>query len=163
MAYTIIKYNNQELAIAEIFVELLSHFFCETFEEIGLSNFNGILTDIYDDCNENRKGMSGQSVYILLEDITTSGDKNTMINVLQQTKIRILSLGVELSVRRLNEFENNKVKDIYKQIWTIPVKTQSLATSLEFIVDLLNGTFQYSNKLVQYTNYPNIDGEYIMV
>ncbi|MBN2746086.1 MAG: hypothetical protein JXR34_05110 [Bacteroidales bacterium] len=158
-----IKYNSQRFWIKEYFIELLSQYICETFEEIGLSSFNTILTGIYDDCDMNRSGEACQSVNILLDDIVNTSDKITMISVLQQSKIRVLSLGNELSVFTLNEFENNKTDDSFKHPWEIAVKTQSLAATIDFIIDLLNGTFQYHNRMIHYINFPNPNNAYIMV
>jgi hypothetical protein len=158
-----IKYNNQCFGIKDCFIELLSQYICETFEEIGLSNFNLVLTGIYDDCDINRSGVALSSVSIILDDIINTADKNTLISVLQQTKTRVLALGSELDISQLNEFENKKANDSFKESWTYPVKTQSLTTTLGFMIDLLNGTFQYHNKIIHYINYPNPDGTYIMV
>jgi len=104
-----------------------------------------------------------QMVDIDLDKISTQNDKNTLTNIFLQTKTRILALGTELSISQLNAFENNKTDDLYKLPWDFPVKTQSLATTIDYIIDLLNGTFQYNNYGIQYINFPNNSGDYLMI
>ncbi|MBN2746087.1 MAG: hypothetical protein JXR34_05115 [Bacteroidales bacterium] len=163
MSQIIIKYNSQCFWINDHFIELLSQYICETFEDIGLSTFNSALSRIYFDCDFNRSGEAIQMVSIRLDNIITQNDKNTLINIFLQTKTRILALGTELSISQLNAFENNKTDDLYKLPWDFPVKTQSLATTLDYIIDLLNGTFQYNNYGIQYINFPNNSGDYLMI
>jgi hypothetical protein len=158
-----IEYNNQCFWIDEHFIELLSQYICETFEDIGLSTFNSVLSYIYINCDFNRSGEAMQMVDIDLDKISTQNDKNTLINIFLQTKTRILALGTELSISELNAFENNKTDDSFKLPWDIPVKTQCLATTLDFMVDLLNGTFHYNNKGIQYINFLNNSGDNLMI
>ncbi len=158
-----IEYNNQCFWIDEHFIELLSQYICETFEDIGLSTFNSVLSNIYFNCDFNKSGEAMQMVDIDLDKINTQTDNSILISVFQQTKTRILALGTELSISQLNAFENNKTNDLYKLPWDFPVKTQSLATTLDYIIDLLNGTFQYNNYGIQYINFPNNSGDYLMI
>jgi len=158
-----IEYNNQCFWIDEHFIELLSQYICETFEDIGLSTFNSVLSNIYFNCDFNKSGEAMQMVDIDLDKINTQTDNSILISVFQQTKTRILALGTELSISQLNAFENNKTNALYKLPWDFPVKTQSLATTLDYIIDLLNGTFQYNNYGIQYINFPNNSGDYLMI
>jgi hypothetical protein len=162
MQETTVNYNNQKFWIKESFLELLSHYICETFEEIGVSTFNPVLWDIYDSCDLNKVG-AGIVPCLVLDDVISATDKNTLISVLQQAKSKILSLGTEISVNELNRLENKKELESCKQFWDTPVRTQSLATTIDYIIELLNGTFQYHNRMIHYINFPNPNNAYIMV
>lgn len=94
--------------------------------------------------------------------VTNQNDKDTLINVLNQTKIFILSIGTEIPVSTLNQFENNKEIEEAKYNWTIPIQTESLATTIDYCIALLNQNFQYINKRIHYIGFPILEGS-IMV
>jgi hypothetical protein len=57
MAETRIYYQGKAFWTEECFIELLSYYICQTFENIGLNTFNTSLINIYDGCDGNREGV----------------------------------------------------------------------------------------------------------
>ncbi len=152
---THIKYQGKGFWISECYIELLSQYICEVFESIGLNTFNQDILSIYEDCDVNRKGVNYGMVNILLDEyITNSTDKANLISVLNQTKSHIQSIGSEISISQLNQFENNKTMDEFKSPWTFTVKTQSLIATLDLIIQILNGTYSENNTDIQYIGSP---------
>lgn len=150
-----IEYNEKGFWIPESFIEVLSQYICETFENIGLSSFSENLTSIYDNCNANRIGVRVGMVDISLNDyIVSQSDKTELINVLTQTKNLIISKGQEISISALNQFENNKIDDYFKSEWIYPIKTQSLIATVDIIIQMLNGTWLSNNYSVYYQGFP---------
>lgn len=159
MAEIYIKYQNQGFWIQERFIEILSIYICQSFESIGLNTFNPNLIKIYNDCDTNRSGINMGMANILFDKyITNPNDKTILVNVLQQTKNLILSIGVEIRLSILNQFEDNKEIEEAKYNWTIPIQTQSLATTVDYCIALLNQSFPYINKCIHYKGFPVIDG-----
>lgn len=158
-----IKYQGKGFWIYSNFIELLSQYICSRFETNGLATYNQNLLNIYDSCDGNRTGEKiGIVGFSINDDIQNSTDKNTLITVLQQTKIDIAALGSELSISALNQFESNKSDDYFKVKWAFPVKTQSLIGTIDIIIDLLNGNLQYDNYLINYQGFPVIPGSIIV-
>ena len=156
---TRINYQGQGFWIPEAFIEILSQFICETFEGLGLNNFSAALQGIYDDCDGNRSGEKIGVVNISFDYyINNVTDKANLISVLQQTKTLIMSQGTQLSISTLNEFESNKTDDYFKNTWRYPINTQSLAATIDIIVQVLNGTWNSDTAGVYYTGFPNPDG-----
>lgn len=96
-------------------------------------------------------------VNILLDHyVTGTSDKTTLIDVLTKTKTLILSIGTELSIELLTEFERRKSIDEYKSSWAFPIKTGSLAATIDIIIQMLNSTWESDNYDVYYAGFPNI-------
>ena len=156
---TYLKYQNHGFWIPQYFLEVLSEYICETFENIGITTFSQGLQDIYGDCDSNRKGESIGMVNILFEEsVTNSDDEAALINVLDQTKTLLLSKGAELSVTTLEDFESRKADDYFKNTWAFPIKTNSLTATIDIIIQLLNGTWNSDNYGVYYSGFPNPHG-----
>jgi hypothetical protein len=153
---TYIHFNSHGFWIHQAFIEVLSDFICETFENIGIDTFSRGLQDIYEDCDLNRKGVSIGMVTILFDKyITNTADKIALINLLNQTKTLISSKGSELSIATLEDFESRKADDYFKCPWAFPIKTQSLTATIDMIIQLLNGTWNSDNYSIYYTGFPN--------
>ena len=88
--------------------------------------------------------------------ITSIEDRDILINVLQQTKTAITAIGNEISINQLNQFEDNKFDSYFASYWSIPVKTQSLLSTIDIIISLLNQTYLGTNTNICYTGYPAI-------
>ncbi len=161
MAETRIHYQGKAFWTEECFIELVSEYICQTFESIGLNNFNSNLISIYDGCDGNREGVFVGMVTIRLKYITNNTDKSTLINVLNQTKALVQSLGTTISVAQLNQFEDSKTPG-FGNYWVYPVQTQSLVSLLDLFIDLLNGTYPISNGSIQFTGFPIIPGATII-
>ncbi|MGY0041042.1 hypothetical protein [Pedobacter sp. NJ-S-72] len=154
-----IKYEGKGFWIPESFIEVLSDFICNTYENLGLNTFSQSLQKIYYECYYNRNGENIGVVNILLDNhISNQTDKNSLINIFEQTKILILSKGIELSIADLNAFENRKADDYFKSEWRYPIKTQSLVKTIDIMIQLLNGTWQSSNYGVYFVGFPKPDG-----
>jgi hypothetical protein len=163
MAELRIDYQGKAFWTEECFIELLSKYICQTFENIGLNTFNASLMNIYMDCDGNRSGVCVGYVNILFnENITNNTDKTTLINILNQTKTIVLSLGTTISVAQLNQFEDSKEDPVFANYWVYPVQTQSLASLLDLFIDLLNGTYPISNGSVHFSGFPIIPGATII-
>ncbi|MCM0667027.1 hypothetical protein [Flavobacterium tyrosinilyticum] len=157
MADTKINYRGKGFWIEESFIELLSEYISKTFETIGLNTFSTNLLQIYNDCDTNRSGESTGMVGILLDRyINNIEDKNNLISIFQQTKTSITDLGSEISINQLNQFEDNKFDPYFASYWSIPVKTQSLLTTIDIMISLLNQTYQGTNTNICYNGYPAI-------
>jgi hypothetical protein len=129
---------------------------CETFNNIGIDTFSGGLQDIYEDCDLNREGVSIGIVTVLFDKyITNDADKTALIVVLNQTKTFIALKGSELSIATLEGFESRKTDNYFKVPWAYPIKTESLITTIDMIIQLLNGTWNSDNYSVYYTGFPN--------
>lgn len=160
---TRIKYRNKGFWINEHFVEVISKYLCEAFEYAGLSNFSQNLQDVYDSCDSNRSGVFIGMVNIPLNLIANDIDKAAFINVIEQAKSSILLNGTELSLNVLNQIENDKTDEYFKQQWHSPIKTQSLISTLNIIKQMLNGTWQPLNYAIYYTGFPQPTGGYVEV
>lgn len=157
MADTKISYKGKGFWIEECFIELLSDYISKTFETIGLNSFSTNLLKIYNDCDSNRSGENIGMVGILLDDyINNIDDKNILINILEQTKTTIISIGSEITINQLNQFEDNKSDHYFASYWSLPVRSQSLIATLDIIISLLNETYQKTNTNISYTGYPAI-------
>ena len=152
-----IKYQGKGFWIPPSFIEVLSDYICQTFETIGVDTFSQNLQNIYRSCDANRLGESFDMVNILLDAyVTSTSDKTALIDVLSQTKSLILSIGTELSIELLSEFESRKSIDEYKSSWAFPIKTSSLAATIDIIIQMLNGTWESDSYDVYYAGFPNI-------
>ncbi len=151
-----ILYNKNSFWIPETFMEILCQYICQSFESVGVSTFSSNLQNVYADCDDNTSGamygMLGISFNLYL---TTKTGINSLIDVFTQTKSLILSIGDEISVNQLNEFENAKVADYFKSQWSIPIKTQSLASTLNIMIQLINGTLDSNNYSIYYVGFPS--------
>jgi hypothetical protein len=153
---TSIEFNNTGFWIPPSFVEVLSDYLCQTFENIGVNIFSQNLQKIYITCDLNRKGESIGMVSLPLDRyITNADDKATLINIFNQTRILINSVGEELGITALEDFENRKSDDYFKEPWAFPIKTVSLTATLDIIIQLLNGTWTFNSYSVYYTGFPN--------
>ena len=156
MGHTLIKRQGKGFWINPYFISLISHYICQVFESNGLNNYSPKMQEVYMDFDLNRTGESLDFVNILFDEIIDNSDKATMISVLDQTKTLIQSLGSEISVLQLNQFEDNKIVPEYKySSWTNPVQTTSLVNLLNLFIDLLNGTYQHIFGNVTFMGYQN--------
>lgn len=156
---TIIKYKEKGFWINQAFLEILSQFVCEAFENIGLSTFSSNLKDIYEDCNSNRKGEKIGMVNILFDDsIVSSIDKASINRVLEQSKTLILLNGDEIDIHKLNLIESQKNDDYFKNTWSIPIKTQSLISTVSIIQQMINGTWEPEMSSIYFEGFNNPDG-----
>lgn len=150
------RYNSHGFWIHQAFVEVLSEYFCETFENIGVSTLSDNMQEIYSICDTNRNGEAIGMVNISFDDtISNDDDKAAIIDVLNQTKTLISSKGSELSIAVLEDFESRKTDDYFKVPWAFPIQTQSLTATIDIIIQLLNGTWTSDNYAVFYTGFPN--------
>ena len=154
-----IEYKSKDLWIPDQFIEVLSDYVCRAFENAGISNFSPDLQGLYYECDSNRLGESIGMVNINFDRfITSENDKNKLISLLGQTQTLILQEGNELSILKLNSFESRKPVEEFRGFWQYPIKTQSLTTTIGYLVDLLNGTWQNNNTCLYYTGFPNPPG-----
>jgi hypothetical protein len=157
---TLIKYQNKGIWLNEAFIEVLSQYLCETFETIGINEFSQNLSKLYYSLDGNRAGEYYGMVNILLDQyVLTAADKDFLINVITQTKILIASKGIELSISTLNTFENTKANSYFKNTWLYPIKIQSLIATLEIVEQLLDGSFPYAIRRLQYIGFPDDNAE----
>lgn len=153
---TYLRYNSHGFWIHQTFVEILSEYICKTFEKIGVDTFSTNLQELYRICDANRNGEFIGMVGISFDrTITNNDDKSTIINILDHTKGSIASEGPELSIAVLEDFESRKTDDYFKVPWGFPIKTQSLITTIDMIIQLLNGTWYLNNYAVVYAGFPN--------
>lgn len=160
-AQAYIEYKEKGFWIPEAFIEILSEYICEAFEKNGLNSFSENLQKIYDDCDSNRRGGMLNMVDITLDDINNENDKDALIVVFEQTKALILSNGEELTIDALDQIESRKVDDEFKRSWRLPIKTQSLAATLDIMQQLLKETWAYSDYGVYYIGFSNNNQEQI--
>ncbi|MFB0497354.1 hypothetical protein ABID99_003591 [Mucilaginibacter sp. OAE612] len=105
-----IIYKGKGFWIPEGFIEVLSQYICETFENIGVNTFSANLKKIYGSCDGNRSGGYSGMVSIPLDQcIIDQTDKSDFIHVLDKVKSLLQSKGTKLSITILNQFENNKI------------------------------------------------------
>src|SRR4051812_22834202 len=98
MASTKIRYNSKGFWIPEEFIELLSEYICQAFESIGINTFSENLKEIYETCSSNRHGGRVGMVNISMDGyINGNSEKLEFLQVLNQTKVLLSSLGTELS------------------------------------------------------------------
>jgi hypothetical protein len=155
----LIQYKEKGFWIPEAFIEVLSQYICEAYEQIGLDEFPENLKEIYNECDSNRSGASIGMVNILLDEyIVNESEKNLLFSVFEQTKILLQLKGTELSIADLNSFEDHKVDDYFKSEWHFPIKTQSLIATLNIMEQMLNETWESSNYGVYYSGFPNPAG-----
>ncbi|MDN5288190.1 MAG: hypothetical protein JWR38_4464 [Mucilaginibacter sp.] len=101
-----IEYQNKGFWIPEAFIEILSNYICKVFEDIGINTLSSNLQEIYSECDSNRNGENIDVINILFDEfVTNEADKSTLIVVFEETKILIQSLGEEISISVLNQFE----------------------------------------------------------
>jgi len=152
-----IKYHDKGFWILEAFVEVLCDFICTVFEKNGVDNYAPNLQKIYTTCDLNRGGAYYGMVGINLSRyITNDSDKSDFVALLNQTKTLIFAENEELSIQKLEAFENRKVDDYFKSPWAFPIKTSSLAATVDLIIQLLNGNQLVSNNYtVYYKGFPN--------
>jgi len=162
-----IDYQGKGFWIPPSFIEVLSDYICPRKRRILIIIFLHLLKlvntlsqnlqNIYICCDANRLGESFDMVNILLDHyVTGTSDKTTLIDVLTKTKTLILSIGTELSIELLTEFERRKSIDEYKSSWAFPIKTGSLAATIDIIIQMLNSTWESDNYDVYYAGFPNI-------
>ncbi|MFB0497355.1 hypothetical protein ABID99_003592 [Mucilaginibacter sp. OAE612] len=156
---TILKYNEKGIWIDQDFVQVLSYFICKAFEIKGLDTFPPNLKGIYDDCYYNRNGESAGMVNILFDDsITGLAEKDALFEIFQDARSLVSAYGEAISVNILNQFEDLKTYPEFKSLWTIPIKTQSLITTLNIIEQMIDGTLQPSLTSIYYSGFNNPDG-----
>ncbi|KGO87858.1 hypothetical protein Q765_05075 [Flavobacterium rivuli WB 3.3-2 = DSM 21788] len=161
---TFIEYKQSGFWIPESYIEVLSHFICNAFLKSDLHNFNENLVKIYKNCDSNTSGINAGMVTILFDAyIIEPNEINTMINVLQDTKKIIAALGSQLSIKYLNDLEEKKEDDYFKVSWSFPIQTQSLISTLNFMIQLLNESFPQENIEVHYAGFPGMSTSYITV
>ena len=155
---TKIEYQNKGFWIPEAFIEILSNYICKVFEDMTINTLSPNLQEIYSECDSNRNGENIGVVNILFDEfVTNEVDKSALIAVLEKTKILIQSLGEEISISVLNQFENNKLKDSFKKEWYHPIRTKSLISTLNIIQQVLNETWESTNYGIYYSGFPNPD------
>jgi hypothetical protein len=151
MATTRIEYQNKGFWIEDLFIEVLSHFICQTYENSGVNTFNSSVLDVYESCDMNRKYATYPIVNF--DEISNPNDQQTLIDVFEQTKLLILFYGTEISASQLNQLEDIKSDESFKNFWEMPIKTASLVTTLSLFQQLLNSTFPYTNKSYHYQGF----------
>ena len=157
MGYILIKRKEKSFWINPNFIQLISQYICQVFESNGLNTYSPEIQEMYIDFDLNRTGECLSFVNILFDDITNDTDKATMITILNQTKVLIQSLGIEISVAQLNQFENAKTDPSFKLMnWIVPVQTNSLVNLLNLFIDLLNGTYPNVLGNVNFVGYQAI-------
>ena len=161
---TRIHFLGKRFWIQERFIQVLSNYIAQAFIDLGLSTFNSNLLDLHDDCTINISGNNTGMVNLLLEvSITNENDKTSFINVLQNAKASILLIGSEIPISTLNQFESNKETVETRHFWTTPIQTQSLATTIDYIIALLDGTFPYANIGINYSGFPSGNSQEIII
>ncbi|WP_419698165.1 hypothetical protein [Mucilaginibacter sp. NFX135] len=151
-----INYRGKGFWISESFIEVLSQYICETFENIGVNRLSQNLQKLYGQCDANRSGAYANMVDIFLDSLVDNeADKYIFIDVLWQTKSLLASKGSELSIPTLNEFERNKIDDSFINKWGFPIKISSLTTTIDIIIQMLNGIWDSDNYSVYYSGFPN--------
>jgi hypothetical protein len=148
---TFTEYNGKGFYLEELFIEIVSHFICQSYENIGLNSFNLALIEVYEYCEMNRR--TGSYTSLILDDIINPTDAQTLISVLEQAKPLILAYGTELTTANLNQLEATKTAASLRHVWILPIKTPSLVTTLSLIQQLLNGTFPYTNQSYHYQGF----------
>lgn len=164
MGYILIQRQGKGFWINPNFIQLISQYICQVFESNGLNTYSTEMQEMYIDFDLNRTGECLSFVNILFDDITNATDKSTMITVLNQTKTLIQSLGTEISISQLNQFENAKTDPSFKLMnWSIPIQTSSLVNLLNLFIDLLNGTYPNVMGNVNFVGYQTILNPYVQV
>jgi hypothetical protein len=158
-----IKYNGKGFWIHEAFIEVFSEFFYRAMKNFGLQNLTENLQDLYLDFDSNRNGGSEGFAGVLLDDsIITATDKSQFLNVLNDAQSLISNEGNELSLSWLNNFVDAKYNSDDKRYWTFPIKTQSLITTLDYIEQLIDGSWPYTFKRVHYIGFPDDNAELVI-
>jgi hypothetical protein len=155
---TCIEYNDNRFWLIENFIEILSQYICKSFESTGVDNVSENLRDLYGQCDNNRLGNNTGMVGLSLDDYVQNEDKNTLIIILQQAKKLVLAEGELLTLSLLNSWEEEKSSEYFKTEWTIPIKTSSIATTFDYIIQVLNNSLDPDNIIIFYDGYPAPDG-----
>lgn len=164
MGEVLIKRKDKSFWINPNFIQLVSQYICQIFETNGLHLYSSDMQEMYIDFDSNRTGECLSFVNILFDDIKNDTDKITMIEIFNQTKILIQSLGSEISVSQLNQFENAKKDQSFKLMnWVIPVKSSSLINLLNLFIDLLEGTYPKTLGNVNFDGYQAIANPNVQV
>ncbi|EDM33912.1 hypothetical protein PBAL39_05976 [Pedobacter sp. BAL39] len=75
-----------------------------------------------------------------------------------QTNSLLTSKGNEISISELNQFEGNKSDDYFKNEWYYPIKIQSLISTINIMIEMLEEVWPLSDYSIYYVGFPNPEG-----
>ncbi|MES2619050.1 MAG: hypothetical protein V4613_14330 [Bacteroidota bacterium] len=157
--------NNKRVWISPWFVEVLCYYIYETMEANGINNYNSTLQDFYEDIDWNAHGkiglgIDGVGIYFEVALLVNETDKNTVIEIFNQTKINIAAIGDEISVTQLEQHESEKFYDWQIVPWALPIKTSSLINLLDIMILLLDDDkeFHLQGSSISFVGWERVDG-----
>ncbi|MES2619051.1 MAG: hypothetical protein V4613_14335 [Bacteroidota bacterium] len=159
------KKTNKWVWISPWFVEVICYYIFETMEANGINHYNSALQKFYTKIDRNAHGKIGlgiEGVGIYFEEtlLANETDKNTVIEILHQTKINIAAKGDEISVTQLEQHETEKYYDWQITTWPLPIKTSSLINLLNIMILMLDDDkeFHDQNYLISFVGWEEVHG-----
>jgi len=155
MPETFIDYETDKgFGISEAFLEVLSNFICQVFEEKGLANKSEWYLNLYNEFDIARKGLrQGYLGFLLKKFLNDQVKEQEFVSILKATKSKIQNKGTEIRIQDLNSLEKNKPKDVFKNNWTIPIKTKDLVNVLDILIKMINGEWQSTTHRVIFEGF----------
>ncbi len=162
MRDTYIHYKDKGFWIQSLFIEVLSEYICQAFEEIGLDKFNKNLNDLYMTLDGNRSGEYSWGIVGISfnRTIVTDEDKTLLFNVFSKTKYILEAKAPELTTNELDLWEQRKTAH-YGEVhtWRHPIKIQSLIKTIEYFEQLIQETYPYTSHNINYIGFPGVFGD----
>ncbi|MES2619049.1 MAG: hypothetical protein V4613_14325 [Bacteroidota bacterium] len=157
--------TNKWVWINPWFVEVLCYYIFETMEANGIENYNSILQKFYNNLDYNAHGkiglgIDGVGIYFEETLLANETDKNTLIEILHQTKTNIAAIGDEISVAQLEQHELEKFHDWQINTWPLPIKTSSLINLLDIMILILDDDkeFHLQGSAISFVGWERVDG-----
>jgi hypothetical protein len=157
--------NNRWIWIDPWFVEVLCKYLHETMENNGLSNYNTELLNLYESFKwvahgKSALGIDGAGIYFEPEIMENVKNVTTVVNILNQTKTNIASLGAEITTTMLNQHEADKFYDWQIISWSRPIKTSSLVNLIGIVIYMLDISkpFDLNNYVISFEGWEDIGG-----
>lgn len=139
MSESTIRYNENEFLIYDVFTQLLCQYLCKTMEDKGVHTYSENMQSIYEEFKLIKEGWVLIDVDLYLDIyILTPQDVTDVLEVLDETKAYLATLGEEISIEILNAQEvahKTQIDEIFN--WHTPLKPQSLINFCNLIIDLL--------------------------
>lgn len=156
MAQTFINYGkNKGFEINEAFMEILSNFICQTFENRGFGSKPQWYTDMYEDFDLCSKGVYQNWMSFVFEDYLNNdvSRENELINILEETKTLISSEGEKIGLAELQKLEDRKISEDSKNKWNIPIQTSDLISVLDILIKILRYEWKSDNYKVTFEGF----------
>lgn len=128
-------------------LQILSHFLIQIFEKHSLKLKNELFDDIYDRLLFNRQSLLEDMTDIYLDELEIQNDIDTMIKVLEETKVIVAEQGEFISVDFINGL--NQYRDKTEQWnWSKPIYTSSFIKVLDIMILMLKNEWSETDKRI---------------